>query len=379
MPRRKDCIHKRSDGRWEGRYRKGRNENGKIIYGSVYGKTYQETKDKLMKKYKEIEHHQNTKSNDNILFETVIDKWLIQMRIRVKKSTLYKYELLIQNHIKPVLGKKKIIELTSIELNTFVSQKLYSGRIKKSSGLSSSYVRTLAIILNSIMKYAMQENIIPHKEINISKPSIPKKELMILNKNEQRKLELYLLTNLNEKNLAIIISLYTGLRIGEVCALRWDDIDLDNHTIKIRHSIIRVSAKESSYLILDKPKTLSSSRVIPIVDTLYQLLYQYKKDKDIFVISGTTEFMKPRTLEYHFKQTLKKCELKEVNYHALRHTFATNCIQMGVDVKSLSEILGHSSVSVTLNTYVHSSLEMKRQQLSKIDQNENGQKHRQSS
>lgn len=376
MPRRKDYIHKRKDGRWEGRYFKGRDNQGKIIYGSVYGRSHKEAKEKLMNKYKELEIRRNTKDDQQLLFEDVLDKWLVQMSIRIKKSTLYKYETIIKNHIKPYLGKKNISELTSDELNTFISQKLCSGRMKTSSELSPSYVRTMAIILNSVMKYAMRENIISHKEMYISKPVTSKKELIILNQNEQKILELYLLTNISEKNLAIMISLYTGLRIGEVCALQWKDVDLDNHIINIRNSVVRVSSKESSYLMLDEPKTLSSTRVIPIVPTLYQLLMQYKKDNDIFVISGTTEFMKPRTLEYHFKKTLKKCELKVVNYHALRHTFATNCIQMGVDVKSLSEILGHSNVSVTLNTYVHSSLEMKRQQLNKIDKNENGQINR---
>lgn len=114
---------------------------------------------------------------------------------------------------------------------------------------------------------------------------------------------------------------------------------------------------------MDDPKTSSSIREIPIISSLFSLLKKYHNEDEIFVLSGTDDFIKPRTVEYRFKQILKKCNINSLNYHALRHTFATNCIQAGVDVKSLSEILGHSNVSVTLNTYVHSSMDMKREQL----------------
>lgn len=365
MPRRKDYIHKRSDGRWEGRYNKGRNADGKIIYGSVYGKTFQEVKEKRLKKIKELDNQkQNFKS---CLFETVLDNWLIQKSIYVKKSTLYKYQNLIEKQIKPILGTRNIVDITSNELNNFIIKKIESGKLNDKGGLSSSYVKTIAIVLNSVMKYAIQENIIENKIYNISKPVINKKELQILNKNEKKLLESYIIKNLTESNLAILLSLNTGLRIGEVCALRWKDIDLQNQIIKVRHSIIRVSSSEGSYLLLDKPKTVSSIREIPIISSIYQILKAFQKEDEIFFASGTNDFLKPRTLEYRFKQILKICNVKYVNFHALRHTFATTCIQAGVDVKSLSEILGHSNASITLNTYVHSSIEIKKEQLEKID------------
>ena len=365
MPRRKDYIHKRLDGRWEGRYNKGRNADGKIIYGSVYGKTFQEVKEKRLKKIKELDNQkQNFKS---CLFETVLDNWLIQKSIYVKKSTLYKYQNLIEKQIKPILGKRNIVDITSNELNSFIIQKIKSGKLNDKGGLSSSYVKTIAIVLNSVMKYAIQENIIENKIYSIPKPVINKKELQILNKNEKKLIESYIIKNLTESNLAILLSLNTGLRIGEVCALRWKDIDLQNQIIKVRHSIVRVSSSEGSYLLLDKPKTVSSTREIPIINSIYQILKAFQKEDEMFFATGTKEFLKPRTLEYRFKQILKICNVKHVNFHALRHTFATTCIQAGVDVKSLSEILGHSNASITLNTYVHSSIEIKKEQLEKID------------
>lgn len=194
-----------------------------------------------------------------------------------------------------------------------------------------------------------------------------KKELCILSDDEQKSLKNYLFANINEYNIAILLSLYAGLRIGEVCALKWSDIDMHKQIIRARHSIIRVSASEGSYLVVDKPKTISSIREIPIIDSVYEMLKTFPKKDEVFVASGTSEFLKPRTLEYHFKQILKKCNINQINYHALRHTFATSCIQSGVDVKSLSEILGHSNVSTTLKIYVHSSIDMKKQQLKKID------------
>ena len=289
------------------------------------------------------------------------------MSIRVKKLTLFKYQTMIETQIKPLLGKRNINDFTSSELNQFICQKIDSGELNQKGGLSPSYVKTMTIIINSALKYAMQENLMPHETIKISNPIVSKKELEILNASDQEKLESYLHMNLNVSNLSIFLSLYAGLRIGEVCALRWKDIDLDHHVLKIRNSVLRVSSTEGSYLMIDDPKTNSSIREIPIVPSLLTLLTNYQNEDDTFVLSGTNQFIKPRTIEYQFKQILKKSGLKSLNYHALRHTFATNCIQAGVDAKSLSEILGHSNVSVTLNIYVHSSMDIKKEQLKKIE------------
>lgn len=160
------------------------------------------------------------------------------------------------------------------------------------------------------------------------------------------------------------------MRIGEVCALTWNDIDFSTCTIYVRHTVSRVKTDNihtKTELILDEPKTTSSKRIVPISSKLFPILFEYKKiSHSLFVISNKDSFISPRTFEDRFHKVMKKNNIEHFNYHALRHTFATRCIEAGVDVKTLSEILGHSNVSITLNTYVHSSLEMKKNQLEKL-------------
>ena len=183
-------------------------------------------------------------------------------------------------------------------------------------------------------------------------------------------MEQHLKSDLSPTNIGILISLYTGLRIGEICALCWNDIDLNARTIYVRHTVSRVrstSEECKTELILDEPKTASSKRIIPIPSPLFSVLLDYSKEAtSAFVVSNSESFVSPRTYDARFHKLLRDCQIKGLSYHGLRHTFATRCIEAGVDVKSLSEILGHANVSITLNTYVHSSLEMKKSQLEKL-------------
>lgn len=172
--------------------------------------------------------------------------------------------------------------------------------------------------------------------------------------------------------LGVLISLNTGLRVGEVCALAWEDVDFDEEILHIRHTVSRVQATGSNRktrLILDAPKTKASRREIPISTFLFPaLLEAHSKTVSRFVVSGKSDFANPRTFELQYHKLLAQSGVPQLNYHALRHTFATRCIEAGVDMKSLSEILGHGSVSITLETYVHSSIQLKRAQLEKLKQ-----------
>ena len=199
------------------------------------------------------------------------------------------------------------------------------------------------------------------------------KNIVILNSSELNILENGLSTDSSLESLGIMLSLYTGLRIGEICALRWCDIDLENKVLHVRHTIARVKntnmvGNAKTCLVIDKPKTKSSLRDIPITTKIFSLLSTARATSvSEYVISDQSTFLSPRTYEYRFHKKLKEHNIKDINYHALRHTFATRCIEKGIDVKSLSEILGHSNVSITLNTYVHSSMELKRSQLEKLN------------
>lgn len=371
MPKRGENIHKRKDGRWEARYRKGRKMDGTIIYGSVYGATYREAKEKMFIVSAQPQAATTPKGHERT-FQEILLMWLEHNRIRCKGATYHKYQYLIDTHIIPQLGNVKMNAITATMINAFLMEKLTSGRIDRTGGLSPSYVRSIMLIINGAVKYAVSEEICLPLKNQIFRPSTPREELPILSREAQKRLELYLSNELNPTGVGVLLSLYTGLRIGEVCALTWNDIDLNNHIIHIRHTISRVKrANDSdggkSMLIVDVPKTKASTRDIPISSALYSILVGADfKTPDHFIVSNSNQFLSPRTYEYRYHRLLKECGVEQINYHALRHTFATRCIEAGVDVKSLSEILGHANVGITLNTYVHSSMDLKRAQLEKL-------------
>lgn len=368
MPKRGDNIHKRKDGRWEGRYKIGTYANGKTKYKSVYGKTYAQVKEKLKDNCRETASE--SYATENMAFKELLELWMAHTKIQHKGATEYKYWYLIRKHIIPELGEVKITQLNATMINLFLDKKSRSGRLNREGGLSPTYVKSMMLIIKAALKFAAEEDLCMPLKTTIHKPNQVKKELSILSMEEQQQLENFLTRDMTPAKLGILISLQTGLRIGEVCALSWEDIDLKNDVIYVRHTISRISCDapgEKTQLILDTPKTKASLREIPIPSRLRPFITEAKKKSDLqYVISEKDNFISPRTYDYRYHQILEKCGLRPVNYHALRHTFATRCIEAGVDVKSLSEILGHANVSITLNTYVHSSMEMKRAQLEKL-------------
>ena len=360
MPRRGENIFKRKDNRWEGRYISNYDNNGKAVYKSVYAKTYRDTKLKL-----ESAKEQSNKITENQSIKTFRDLlyyWLEFNNAKNKSSTQDKYEYMIRKHIVPSLGGVAIHKINVALINKFIDEKLQE--------LSKSYVRTMAIILKSTIQLAAKEQFISITNFDITIPVAEKSELSILQPIEQKRLESYLTSNMNCSNLGIYISLYTGLRLGEVCALKWENVDFINRIIKVRSTIVRVknATDNGTHLEIGKPKTTSSSRDIPITDNLFEILKETRRIScSQFVISTSNSFVSTRTFEDRFQRILKKANIQKYNYHSLRHTFATNCVICGVDVKSLSEILGHSNVSITLNTYVHSSMDLKKKQLKKLE------------
>lgn len=370
MPKKGVNIHKRKDGRWEGRYKVGVHPNGATKYKSVYGNTYTEAKEKLLSAI--AEKAIPSKQIKERTFSEILQLWLCNNRLRQKGATEHKYRTMIDKHIEPEIGALKLSKISAVMVNSFLENKLKSGRIDKSGGLSPSYVRTMASIIQSALQFAVDEGYCQPLKSTVCKPSIEKKDLRILSKDEQDQLEAFLYGGIDLVGLGIMISLYAGLRIGEICALSWEDIDLASGVIHIRHTIARVPCTDpqidaKTTLILDTPKTKASLRDIPISSLLQEQLSVLKGTSSSgFILTDSQTFVSPRTYEYRFHKVLDNCGIDQVNYHTLRHTFATRCIEAGVDVKSLSEMLGHASVTITLNTYVHPSMDLKRLQLEKL-------------
>lgn len=369
MPKRGENIHKRKDGRWEGRYKKGRNEDGSIKYGSIYGKTYREVKEKLYLAKQKTQEVPITSSSKYTL-EQIINLWMKTNSVKFKGATISKYNFLINKHIVPNIGSVEVSHLTTLMLNSFIEQKLHTGRSDGKGGLSPNYVRTIILIITSALQFASNESMCIPPRISVYIPASTKKKISILSINDQKKLEQLLLAKIDPIKAGILISLHTGLRIGEVCALTWDDLDFSEMVIHVRSTVARVRSdneNSNTMLIIDTPKTKASLRDIPMSSMLFSILKDIKeKSNSKYVISEKESFLSPRTYEYRYHKLLDDCGIGSINYHALRHTFATRCIEVGVDIKSLSEILGHSNVSITLNTYVHPSMNEKRSQLEKL-------------
>lgn len=370
MPKRGENIRKRKDGRWEARYKKGINEAGVVIYGSVYAKSYREVKAKRQEQMQKINNRGNIK--DQTLFGDVVNLWLDDNRIKLKGSTEYRYRNLIDTHIIPDLGSKDLNDINGTVVNSYLANKLTNGRLDGKGGLSSAYVRSIMLIIQSALAYAATNQLCDAISTKIYKPPIISKELPILSMEDQKKLEAVCLIDITETKIGILLSLYTGLRIGEICALEWSDIDFAQKLIHVRKTVSRVKnttteTAAKTKLIIDRPKTPSSFRDVPICIWLIPLLIEAKqRTRSSYVVSNTTNFLSPRTFDYRYHKILREAHIADINYHALRHTFATRCIEVGVDVKSLSEILGHADASITLNTYVHSSIEQKRLQIEKL-------------
>ena len=353
MARRGENIYKRKDGRWEGRYRNGCKSDGTPKYSSIYGKSYSEVRSVLAVKRSSV-RSENVKCR--LTFGELILLWLDNVRSSVKESTYANYRMKIDKHILPVLGKVQYENMTVNVLNDFTASKL-------SEKLSPKYVSDILILIKSVCKFAhrcynyankAEFLILPRREDTIKKGS--------LNDAQQTVLLQYLSESVLASETGMLLSMSTGLRIGELCALKWSDIDLEKSIITVSHTMQRIKnigGTTATKIVISSPKSKSSARSIPIPDFMLPMLKKIKSSPENYLLTGNRLYAEPRTMQYRFKSLLKKLKLPQINFHALRHMFATKCIALGFDVKTLSEILGHSSVEITLNRYVHSSMERK--------------------
>jgi len=360
MSRRGDNIHKRKDGRWEGRYISSREPNGKATYSSVYGKTYTETKAKL-KQFQQ--QNRMPKSECTLTIDEIALKWLNEdIKTYKKYSTYVKYEYIYNNHIKPHIGDRLCTHIHIDECIQLIEYEFFNYNKNK---LSKSTISSIKNVLNQILKAGNIPSRISSKDIKaLEQNQYEKTQFKIFTRDEQEKMVENLLCDLNSYKLGILVCMLTGLRLGEICALKTADIDLDKRMLYVRRTAQRIKVNNDNHkteLIIGEPKTKSSIRTIPICDLLFSIL-QTSIPVDTFLVNGKN-IMEPRTYQCFFRKYQESLSIHPINFHALRHTFATNCVENGMDIKCLSEILGHSNVQITLNRYVHPSYEQKLKQL----------------
>lgn len=313
------------------------------------------------------------KRQGKLLYKDWIYEWLNEQKNYVKESTYANYTNIVFNHIIPKLGNYKLSELSNQILQNFILNCYQNGRLDKTGGLSLKTVKDIVTVLKCSLKKAINYNKMEQINLNFIYPKENTKKINILTKKEQKKITNYIVNNINNKNIGILISMCSGIRIGELCALKWDDIDLKRNLIYINKTLQRIYIKEKnkniSKIIISSPKTKNAIREIPISKDLAKYLLSIRGKNNEYVITGNNKYIEPRAYRKYFSSFLKKLNLEEVNFHVLRHTFATNCINLGVNSKTVSELLGHSSVNITLNLYVHPELSEKKKCINLVSKN----------
>lgn len=372
MSRRGENIHKRKDGRWEARIIT-KQANSKTKYKYVYAHSYTELKNKL--------HELDTSKIDldcnKILLTAVATDWLKSIKSTIKQSTYANYDNIVEKHITPYFESLKTTDIDNNVLQDFITQKYQNGRLNKTGGLSSKTVHDIYSVLLQILKFAEKNKYISHFDYEIDLPKSEEKFYDILSETDKIKLENYMRLNTDFKKVGILLVMYTGIRIGELCALKWSDIDLENGFISITKTLQRIKntdekSKTKTKIIIDKPKSQKSIRKIPLQSFLIEILSGLKNSvsQNSFLLTGSeTKFTEPRAYEKTYKKYLKECHIPNIKFHALRHTFATNAVEKNFDTKSLSEILGHSTVRFTLDRYVHPSDKIKRENMERLVSN----------
>ena len=365
MSRKGENIYKRKDGRWEGRYKTDTGVNGRTQYKSCYGKTYREVKLKL-EQCRQLPRLEPVKARSfTNHFGAYCDEWLAVNRNKVKESTVVKYHFALENHIKPYFGKYSPEMITTEQTADFVNEIIH---IKH---LSEKPAKDLAVLLKTVLKYAAKTNE-NMRIIDVAMPKTVLKQIRVLSKEEQQRLVKFLIKDMDSIKFGVLFALMTGLRVGEVCALRFGDIDLEEKTVTVRETMQRIQNLDGkgTKIILTAPKSNTSARVVPLTNHAYELCKTTvdKAMPNAFLLSGSEEVMiEPHVLQYRIKQYSAACGIEDMHFHVLRHTFATRCVEVGFEIKSLSEVLGHSSPRITLERYVHSSLEFKRQNMTKLE------------
>lgn len=373
MARRGENIYKRKDGRWEGRYVIGKNRNGKTAFAYVYGKTYTDIKKKLEICKADRNLSKTDSGKEEIFKDGTIRAWLEnwleeEVRPEVKHSTYAVYRGQMQRYVLPVVGNERLRMA-----NKQIIDQVYHSIIEKN--ISGTTAQNVCKRFLAALRSAQELNLIqvlpplPYKR----KKDVKRKPRFLSTK-EQKLIE----KSLDEhkaKDLAVLLALYSGVRVGECCGFRWDDFDLLAGGIQVSHTVQRVplfdNGENKTALCYTEPKSESSERFIPLPNFIVQALSQFKnqtkRNKNDFIFGIGEKAMEPRTLQYYVTNLTSSLKLKGIHFHTLRHTFATRFIEKNGDIQALKEILGHSSAKITLDWYGHSTNQHIRNSMRKLN------------
>lgn len=290
--------------------------------------------------------------------------WKEYKRPYVKQSTMAAYVLILENHILPTFGEDNSLPEQSVQ--AFVLHKI-------ESGLSTKSVKDILIVLKMVMKFGVKKEWMTYYEWEIKyPPSSENKVLDVLSVTNHRKILNHIQSHFTFMGLGIYISLSTGLRIGEICALKWCDINVTDGILTVNRTIERIyiieGEKKHTELVINTPKTKNSCREIPMNKELLGMLKPLKKvvNDDYYILTNDERPTEPRTYRNYYKRLMEKLDIPKLKYHGLRHSFATRCIEVGCDYKTVSVLLGHSNISTTLNLYVHPNMEQKKRCIDKV-------------
>lgn len=294
----------------------------------------------------------------NKSFEEIVELWRADKKQYVKRSTYSAYSLLIMNHLLPEFSDKT--DVSEIMVQDFVFKKL-------EQGLSQKSVKDILAVLKMILRFAVKHGYIDHQELGVRFPTEREHpEVEVLTRANQKCIMKYVQDHFTFPNLGIYICLSAGLRIGEVCALTWDDIDTERGVIRVSKTIQRIyvveGEKKHTEVIIDTPKSKNSIREIPIVRDLLKMIKPIKKvvNGKFYVLTNSLQPTEPRTYRNYYKRLMADLDMPKLKFHGLRHSFATRCIESKCDYKTVSVLLGHSNISTTLNLYVHPNMEQKK-------------------
>ncbi len=353
MPKRGENIYKRKDGRWEGRYIRGRSPSGRAEYGYVYASSYRECRTKRQKCLDACQKAPMKASS--LTLDQAAERFLADKQDKLKQSTLARYAYMLEHYILPAFGAILICQLTANQISDFLL------RLQK-GGLSGKSARDVGVLLKSILRYSAKKLDCTSPGLAVELPAYRRKQIDIFYPDEIQRLAQKIMDKPTTAGIGILLTLNTGLRLGELCALQYKDIDLRNGVIHITKTVQRIRSGDRTCLMVLPPKSDSARRTIPLPGDMAALLkkiIQSHPNGENYLLTGKSAPMEPRTMQYQYRVWLKAAGVPYRNFHVLRHTYASRCVERGVDVKSLSEMLGHADVRTTLQVYVHSSLEHK--------------------